>query len=687
MNAPLPPLPADEGGLRAPPGLGPWGRLWWWLKFWLYAKTARLRFIAVLVAVGGVIAYWDTLNAYYEKWTRPASAHAEAAPDLEFWCPMHPTVIRDHPDKCPICAMPLSKRKKGDKSEEEPLPPGVISRVQLSPYRIALAGIETAEVQYRPLMKEIRTIGFVEFDERRLTRITARVTGKSRIDKLYVNVTGQIVHKGDPVAELYSPDLVVTLQNLIDARRSGNQAMERGARERLQLWGVESDQIAEILIRDRPVTHLTIRSPISGHIIKKYQVEGEYVEEGARLFDVVSLTTVWIEGQVYEDELAFIKEGLEINATTKAFPTRVFHGKVAFIHPHLDTVTRTLRVRFDVQNDDHELRPGMYATIKLEVPAVKLKLFTDALAADWRDRLIAASVGQALLGPGAGVGLEALLHAALDQALADQDLVLAVPETAVIDTGSRKIVYRLGEPGVYEGVAVDLGPRSGGFYPVVRGLEPGERVATAGSFLIDAETRLTGGVGSTYFGASGGPGDKKSSSNVRPSMGEDEDGKIKAILAKLSPEDQKLVEVQKYCPVLKNNRLGSMGRPMKIEINGQPVFLCCKGCEKEAREHGAETLKTIAQRRAGTPVVAAAADSKETAIQAALSKLSLEDRRLAEAQKYCPIRPKVRLGSMDAPHKTLVRGQPVFLCCDACEDRAQATPDVTLKAVEKLRSK
>src|SRR5581483_2303417 len=234
--------------------------------------------------VGGVISYWETLKAYYEKWARPAATHAAAGSDLEFWCPMHPTVVRDHPDKCPICAMPLSKRKKGEKSDDDALPPGVISRVQLSPYRIALAGLQTTEIGYRPLTKEIRTVGFVEFDERRLTRITARVTGKSRIDKLYVNVTGQMIHAGDPVADLYSPDLVNTVQNLLDARRIGNSAMEAGARERLRLWGIGADQIADILRTGRPVTHVTIRSPSNGHIIKKYQVEGEYVEEGARLF-------------------------------------------------------------------------------------------------------------------------------------------------------------------------------------------------------------------------------------------------------------------------------------------------------------------------------------------------------------------------------------------------------------------
>src|SRR5262249_38102067 len=163
---------------------------------------------------------------------------------------------------------------------------------QLTPYRVALAGIQTAEIGYQPLKKEIRTVGFVEFDERRLARITARVKG--RIDKLYVNVTGQMVHQHDPVADVYSPDLVVTVQNLLNAKSSGNPVLEPMARDRLKLWGIADDQIKEILKTGKPVTHVTIRSPITGHVIKKYQVEGESVEEGARLFDVADLSTVWI---------------------------------------------------------------------------------------------------------------------------------------------------------------------------------------------------------------------------------------------------------------------------------------------------------------------------------------------------------------------------------------------------------
>jgi Cu(I)/Ag(I) efflux system membrane fusion protein len=590
-HAAAPNVVQTEGGLRAPPHLGPLGKAWWWFHFLVLVKLARLRFLAVLALVGLVILKWETLNAYYEKWARPAGTEATAAAGTEFYCPMHPQIVRDHPDKCPICGMPLSRRKK-DAAGGEALPPGVIGRVQLTPYRMALAGLQTSEVGYQRLTKAIRTVGYVEFDERRLSRITARVAGKSRIDRLYVNVTGQTVREGDPLALLYSPDLVVTVQNLRDARRSGNRELERLARDRLRLWGIEEDQIQQALRSKDGTTHLVIRSPRTGHVIKKYQVEGEYVEEGARLYDVADLSTVWVEAQVYEDELAFLHEGMEIQATTKAFPNRVFRGRVAFVHPHLDAATRTLRVRFDLDNPDHELRPGMYATVKLEVPAARLEMFTRAFREDWRagtglDGLPLAAPA----GPGPARGLYPFLRAAVAQALLTHDLVPAVPESAVIDTGSRKFVYREARPGLYYCVEVQLGPRSGGLYPVVRGLEPGERVVTAGSFLVDAETRLTAGATSVYTSGSGSShGDPHAdAAGPRPSTAEDEDAKVRAHLALLSRADRKLAEVQGYCPVL-GTRLGAMGRPVKLLLEGQPVFLCCKGCERRARAHPEQTL-------------------------------------------------------------------------------------------------
>jgi Cu(I)/Ag(I) efflux system membrane fusion protein len=225
-------------------------------------------------------------------------------------------------------------------------------------------------------------------------------------------------------------------------------------------------------------------------------MEGEYVEEGARLYDVVDLSVVWIQAQVYEEDLALLREGMPVSATTLAFPNKEFTGKVAFIQPHLDQNTRTITVRLDINNPNHDLRPGMYATVKLQVSASQLDLLASNATEEEKQFL---QKGQAL----------------------------AVPEGAVIDTGNRKIVYRQASPGVFEGVEVWLGPRMVGlegvtFYPVIRGLRAGDQIVGTGSFLIDAETRLSPAAGSIYFGG----GSKESLSaakQIRPSTPPDRD--------------------------------------------------------------------------------------------------------------------------------------------------------------------
>ena len=276
--------------------------LWW--KLWQVLKVlqARLRFVAILVAVGALIGFWDTINNYYEKWTRPLyGTHEAADSSLEYFCPMHPFIVRDTPkEKCPICHMDLARRKKGS-ANPEPLPAGTVSRVQLSPYRIVLAGVESTEVNYLPLTKEIVTFGTVEFNETKQRRITARQKG--RIVKLFVNYTGQMVDKGEELAVLdvrYSPELNVTLEDLLRARKNGNKELEEMSRKRLELWDIGEEQVQEFLRTGKVGTQLTIRAPIKGHVIRKYQREGNYVDEGMPLYDVDDLDTVWIEAQVYE---------------------------------------------------------------------------------------------------------------------------------------------------------------------------------------------------------------------------------------------------------------------------------------------------------------------------------------------------------------------------------------------------
>lgn len=553
-----------EGGLRAPPGLSTLGKIWWWFDFLILVKLARLRFVAILLAIGLVIVYWDTLVAHYEKWTRPTNAAQASEPDVEYFCPMHPQVVTADPKaKCPICSMNLSKRKKGGEAPGEALPAGVVNRVQLSPYRVVAAGIRTYEVNYQPLIKRIEATGSVEFDERRLRRISAKVNGKSRIDRLYVNVTGQYVKEGEPLAELYSPELVTTVQNLLDARRAGNRELERLARDRLRLWDIDPARADDIVRGREAAPRLTVRSPLSGHVIKKYQVEGEYVEEGAPLYDVADLSTVWVEGQVYEGDLSFLVEGLDVHATARSLPGRLLAGKLAFVDPHLDTATRTVRVRFDIANHDHALAPGMYVAVQIDVPASRL--------------------GKSFLTQG--------------------DRVLVVPEGAVIHTGEQTVVYRRSAPTKFDAVAVELGPPltgpgGGDSYPVVRGLSAGDEVVTAGSYLLDAETRVSAAAGSIYFGGGGaGKGGSTTVAGVRPSTPEDKEAAAQAALAKLSTPDRVLAEAQVRCPIL-GSRLGSMGTPIKLVLKGEPVFVCCKGCVEDAQANPDKILRKVARLKA-----------------------------------------------------------------------------------------
>jgi RND family efflux transporter MFP subunit len=530
---------------------------------------ARLRFLFILGAIGLVLVKWDELVARFEKHVRPADAAGAADPDHEFFCPMHPTIVRDtNREKCPICFMPLSKRRK-DEPTDEPLPPGTVSRVQLTPYRVVLAGIRTTPVGFQTLTKEIVTAATVEFDERKLRTVSARVKG--RVERLLVNQTGQMVHSGDPLAVFYSPDFSVTFDNLLAARKDRDKTTEANARDRLRRWGVDDKQIDEVIASGKSVTEVTIRSPIDGHVLKKSVREGQYAEEGSPLFDVVDLGTVWVQAQLYEEDIAFLPAGghdpttgkptfeLRATATTRAFPGKPFAGTLSFVFPHVDAETRTLTVRFDVPNSDHELRPGMSAT-------VTLRLTPELLA-----------------NTPAGNGLKTR-----------EGQVLAVPEPAVIDTGAQKVVYRETLPNTFEGVLVGLGAKmrtadGAVYYPVLSGLAGGDRVVTAGSFLLDAETRLNPALGSIYIGGSGA----KPTASVRPTTPDDMAVMVAAALGKLSPEDRKLAEAQRRCPI-RGEPLGSMGPPPKVDLGeGRFVFVCCKTCVPNAKADPESVLQKV----------------------------------------------------------------------------------------------
>jgi Cu(I)/Ag(I) efflux system membrane fusion protein len=563
----------------------------------------RLRFILVLVAVGLFIGYWDTIKNYWDRWTRPAAvAVKELRADQEFYCPMHPQVVRSSLEpngdvpQCPICGMPLSLRKKG---EAAPLPPGVTGRVQLSPERVQLAGIQTVEIGYQPLLKQLTTVGNVTYDESRLSRVVSRVSGY--IEKLYVDQTFVKVNQGDPLAEIYSPDLYSAAQELVMALKRGAALAElaASARQRLKLLGISAEEIDAIATSLKAVPRLVIRAPRSGYVIGKAVVAGAKVDEGMTLLEVADLSVVWIEAEVYEKDIALLRVGQRVSAAMES-TSESFSGKVALIYPQMDSATRTNRVRFEVDNPRGELRPGMYATVRIST----------ALGA-------MASLRSAVKRPAAG-GTPATVT--VSQSLPRNEDVLAVPERAVIDTGSKQIVYVERAAGLFEGVEVQLGSRSGEFYPVLKGLRPHDRVAAAGAFLVDAETRLNPAAAATFFGASGGPTTRSGSGNPSTGPGDSREqdaekqdrtteasppapkdvefsSKELANIAKLPVDERALCLAQQICPVT-GYPLGSMGVPQKVRLDGQTVFLCCPGCDRKARKKPAEMLRKLAEYRA-----------------------------------------------------------------------------------------
>lgn len=591
--------PADALPLAAAPEKHLTGRQTAWLATRIVLK--RVRFIVVLLAVGMFIGYWDTVKNYWDKWAQPQNVAAhELEPGHEFYCPMDPQVIRatyepngDVP-KCPICGMPLSVRAKG---EATTLPAGVTGRVQLSPERIQLAGIKTVAVEFRPVARQTKTVGYVTFDESRLSRIVSRVEGY--VEKLYVNETFTVVHQGDPLAEIYSPELYNTARELVLAKDAGAATADlaAAARDKLLLLGVSQQEIDGIVASKQPATRLVIRSPQSGYVMEKKIVVGSSVEAKMTLFEVADLSTVWVEAEVYEEDIPFLHAGQDVEATVKAAPNRTFTGKVALILPRVEAATRTNRIRLKLDNPQQELRPGMFATVRINTPLESIEPYKSAAAKR---------------GPIALVG-----HSS--PAAPPRYEFLVVPERAVIDTGSKKVVYVEREPGLFEGLEVELGPRQGDLFPVIKGLRAGDKVAAAGGFLIDAETRLNPAAAATYFGASGSPqssGRPQAPAAPAPRQSEQTPNhpdqprtappktEPRVAVAALSADDLKNIErlpeadrplalAQGLCPVT-GGPLGSMGVPVKITLRGQPVFLCCQGCVGKAKRSPEEILKKLA---------------------------------------------------------------------------------------------
>jgi multidrug efflux pump subunit AcrA (membrane-fusion protein) len=451
---------------------------------------------------------------------------------LYYTCGMHPTVRVTPEDyeqgnsSCPICHMdliPVYKEQAGMDME-----PGERSGfeqeevlVRLSARAQSLAQVKVEEVEFRHLYKEIQTVGQIDYDERRVASVAAWIPG--RIDKLFVDYTGLAVTEGMPLVSVYSPELLTTqeeyllsLETLERVKDSGNDETIRGAqalvdasKKRLLLWGIQEDQIEEIEARKEVNTHMTIFAPIGGTVIHKNALEGKYVNQGENLYQIADFSNLWVLADIYESDMSSIHKGQPVEVKSVAYPGEIFTGKIAFIDPYLNPKTRTVKVRVDVPNSGSRLKPGMFVDVSISSHVHEGIQSTGktVYVCPMHPEVVAERPEDC---PICGMDL-------VEKIQAPAGTVLAVPKAAVLDTGTRKLVYVEKEKGIYTPIEITTGSEaiatvSGQkrrFLSVISGLTEGVRVVSQANFLIDSQSQITGQAEAIYSGAIEAEGEKK----------------------------------------------------------------------------------------------------------------------------------------------------------------------------------
>jgi Cu(I)/Ag(I) efflux system membrane fusion protein len=373
-------------------------------------------------------------------------------------CPMHPFIIKDRPGSCPICGMDLIKKisdaqQNVASSPEQQRQLEQLGQIALSPAQRVMANVAVQEAAVQALTKEITAVGVVQYDQSRQAKVTAWIAG--RIDRLHVSTVGAAVNKERPVAELYSPELVASQQEYLLALKSRDQlkhsalpsiaqngeGLVASARQRLMLYGVKEHQIRELERAGQPIIRLPIYTPLSGVATEKLVQEGQYVNVGDPLFNIADLSRVWVELEVYENELPNLRVGQTVEISTAAVPGRPLQGRVALVYPFLDPKTRTVRARVELSNPGLRLKPDMYVNALLKI-----------------------ELGSSVV----------------------------LPVSAVIDSGKRQMVWVEREPGIFEPRQVQVGQRSVDKLQILSGVTAGEKVAVSGAYLIDSESQLRG---------------------------------------------------------------------------------------------------------------------------------------------------------------------------------------------------
>jgi len=394
-----------------------------------------LRFGLVLLA--GLFLGW----LFFHSGNKSTEKQQLTETKKQIWtCAMHPQIRLDHPGKCPICGMELILLQNAGAKIDS-------NAVHFSKEAMELANVSTSIVSYQKPVKEVRLYGKVQADERLLQNQVAHIGG--RIEKLFVNFTGEPVHKGQLLAMIYSPDLITAQQELIEAAKSKQTQPEiyQAAMEKLMQWMLTDRQIAQIEKSGKVKTNFEVYSNTSGIVTARRVNTGDHVSEGSVLYDIANLSSIWVLFDAYESDLPFLKVGNTISFSLQALPGTNFSAKIQFIDPVIDPVNRVAKVRVEVSNGGGKLKPEMFAT-----GVVKANLN------EFKDKLV-------------------------------------IPRSAVLWTGKRSIVY-VKQPDTQEVNfkmrEIDLGPMLGNSYVVLGGLKDGEEIVTDGTFSVDAAAQLAG---------------------------------------------------------------------------------------------------------------------------------------------------------------------------------------------------
>lgn len=422
-------------------------------------KSLRILALIIAIALATGAVFSGRVGAFFQH-DHPSSSSAGKSPSatterkvLYWYDSMNPQRTYSKPGKAPD-GMELVPKYAGD--EDASMGKMAVGTVKIPPEKQQIIGVRTVTVQREPLMRTVRTTGQVTADETRIAHVHVKISGF--IEKVFVDYVGQLVKKGQPLFTLYSPDLVSTQEEYLIAKRGdkqlsssqfaevsqGAQSLLRSARERLRLWDISEEQIKKLDDTGEVSRTLTLYSPISGFVMERKAFPQTAITPDMDLYSITDLSTIWVNADVYEYEVPFVKVGQQAEMELSYDQGKRYSGKITYIYPTVDPIARTVKVRIEFPNSDFALKPQMFANVQLNI--------------NYGNQIV-------------------------------------IPQEAVMDSGDKQYVFVVHDGGIFEPRTVQLGAKLEGKAAVLSGLKTGEMIVTSGNFLIDSESRLKSAMG------------------------------------------------------------------------------------------------------------------------------------------------------------------------------------------------